>query len=354
MPQCLFQPRRGGLSLPRWRRPAGWYLHRLPWRFSRVLLAVAWLAVAAAITIKIALGLVGLPQHYASPLAAGTRFYVNPDNPAALWVRANPGDRMAPLIERRIARRPQAVWITTPDPAAALQQVRAVVSPAGAVAEVPVLVAYAIPHRDCSGASPGGAADLATYRVWADAFGQGLGHARAVVVLEPDALALMSCLTPRQSRDRFTALSYAARTIHRHDPAALIYYDAGNSAWQPPGTMAARLKRAGISRSGNGIALNVSNYDSTSSEIRYGTAILSRLASPRLRMVIDTSRNGAGPAPDHGYCDPRGRRLGTPPTADPGPRRVAAYLWIKQPGEADGCLAAPGTFVPSVAYQLAR
>jgi endoglucanase len=32
---------------------------------------------------------------------------------------------------------------------------------------------------------------------------------------------------------------------------------------------------------------------------------------------------------------------------------VAAYLWIKLPGEADGCAAGAGQFVPDLAYALA-
>jgi endoglucanase len=289
-----------------------------------VVLAVA---AAAAITAPLTLTQAGAPPHYQPQLARGTRFYVDPDNSAAQWVRANPGDRWAPLIRRRIASRPQGTWINTPDPSAAFSQVRAVVSAAGATAAVPVLVAYAIPHRDCAQSASGATTGLASYRVWAAAFARGLGETRAIVVLEPDALALMNCLTAREARNRYAALSYAARTIHRHDRKALIYYDAGNSAWQPASTMAARLRRAGITRSGNGIALNTSNYDSTSSEIRYGTAILDHLADPRLQMIIDTSRNGDGPARGHDFCDPRGRKLGTIPAADPGPdcgRRASA------------------------------
>lgn len=296
----------------------------------------------------------GAPPDYRPQLARGTRFYVDPDNAAAQWARANSGDPLTPLIRRRIASRPQGTWINTPDPGAVFSQVRAVVTPAEAAAAVPVLVAYAIPHRDCAKSDSGATTGLATYRVWADAFARGLGHARAIVVLEPDALALINCLTARQARNRYAALSYAARTIRRHDRKALVYYDAGNSAWQPASIMATRLRRAGITRSGNGIALNTSNYDSTSSEIRYGTAILNDLADPRLQMIVDTSRNGDGPARGHDFCDPHGRKLGTVPTADPGPERVAAYLWIKQPGAADGCASGAGTFIPSAAYQLAR
>jgi endoglucanase len=316
--------------------------------------------VAAAVTASTVLALYAsragpLPARSYPPLLPhGTPLYVAPGNPAAQWVRDNPDDLRAARIRQRIAIRPQAAWVTTPDPVAATAQVRAVTLPAKARGQVPVLVAYAAPHRDCFGRSSGGAADLASYQVWADAFAQGLGRTRALIVLEPDALAHLECLTARQVQDRYAALAYIARTVHRLDPAALVYYDAGNATWQPPHTMATRLKKAGINAYGDGIALNVSNYDDTPAEIRYGTAVLDRLADPRLRMVIDTSRNGAGPEAHHGYCDPPGRRLGTVPTAAPGPARVDAYLWLKPPGETDGCAASSGTFDPGIAYQLAR
>jgi endoglucanase len=34
--------------------------------------------------------------------------------------------------------------------------------------------------------------------------------------------------------------------------------------------------------------------------------------------IIDTSRNGLGPAPDGSWCNPPGRALGPKPTADTG------------------------------------
>ncbi|MBM7092108.1 glycoside hydrolase family 6 protein, partial [Streptomyces sp. S12] len=70
--------------------------------------------------------------------------------------------------------------------------------------------------------------------------------------------------------------------------------------------------------------------------------------------VIDTSRNGAGAPADGEWCDPAGRKLGRAPTLDTGEARIDAYLWVKLPGESDGCKGAPGTFTPSYAYDLAR
>jgi endoglucanase len=76
--------------------------------------------------------------------------------------------------------------------------------------------------------------------------------------------------------------------------------------------------------------------------------------------VIDTSRNGAGPAPDSplNWCNPSGRALGTPPTAETGGAHADAYLWIKRPGESDGTCDSgdppAGTFVNQYAIDLAH
>ncbi len=55
---------------------------------------------------------------------------------------------------------------------------------------VPVLVAYNVPGRDCAQYSAGGAATGDVYRAWIEAFAAGIGDHRAIVILEPDGLAL--------------------------------------------------------------------------------------------------------------------------------------------------------------------
>jgi len=63
---------------------------------------------------------------------------------------------------------------------------------------------------------------------------------------------------------------------------------------------------------------------------------------PTTQFVIDTSRNGQGPwepgdYPDpQDWCNPPERGLGILPTVDTGNPLLAAYLWVKIPGESDG------------------
>ncbi|NUT46003.1 MAG: endoglucanase, partial [Saccharothrix sp.] len=133
---------------------------------------------------------------------------------------------------------------------------------------------------------------------------------------------------------------------------AKVYYDIGNSAWLSPSEAANRLRAADISNSADGIASNVSNYRSTSDEVAYVKNILNAVGDSRLKAVIDTSRNGNGPLGTE-WCDPSGRAIGTPSTTNTGDSRIAAFLWVKLPGEADGCIAPAGQFVPQRAYDLA-
>jgi endoglucanase len=66
---------------------------------------------------------------------------------------------------------------------------------------------------------------------------------------------------------------------------------------------------------------------------------------PTTKFVIDSSRNGVGPwAPPSPYstgqaqdwCNPPDRGLGIKPTANTGDPLLAAYLWVKTPGQSDG------------------
>jgi endoglucanase len=278
--------------------------------------------------------------------------YRDPDTQVAAWVASNPGDQRTPAIRDRIASQPQARWFTQADPATVADDVRAYVGPAAAAGQVPVLVAYAIPGRDCGGASDGGAASLATWQSWIAGLAGALDGARAIVVLEPDALALEDCLDAAQIRERHAALASAVTTIRRADPQAEVYLDAGHSDWHPPAEQARRLREAGVLEA-SGFATNVSNYNSTEDEVAYGEALLGELGNPDLRQVVDVSRNGNGPAPDGAWCDPPGRAVGRAPTLSTGVPSVAAYLWIKLPGEADGCAGSAGQFLPDLAYSLA-
>ncbi|MCI3244440.1 glycoside hydrolase family 6 protein [Streptomyces spinosisporus] len=287
---------------------------------------------------------------------AATRLYRHPDSQVLDWVRAHPGDPRTSVIESRIAGQPAAVWFADFAPSTIASRVRAVTSGAAAQGRVPVVVAYAIPGRDCGGASEGGAPDLAAYDAWIEEFASGLGSGEVVVILEPDSIAQADCLSESDRKARFAALARAGRTLKAADPKARVYYDAGHSDWNPAARQASLLKQAGAASaaSSDGIFSNVSNFHTTTDEIAYDRQVLAALGGPAdLGAVIDTSRNGNGAPPDGEWCDPSGRRIGRTPTLSTGEARIDGYLWVKLPGESDGCKGSPGTFSASYAYDLA-
>ncbi|WP_344544134.1 glycoside hydrolase family 6 protein [Streptomyces levis] len=287
--------------------------------------------------------------------AAG-RLYRHPDSQVLDWVRTHSGDPRHAVIASRIAEQPAAVWFAEYAPETVTARVAAVTSSGAAQGRVPVLVPYAIPGRDCGGHSQGGAPGLDAYDAWIDRFAAGLGSGEVIVVLEPDSVAQAECLSAGARADRFASLARAGRVLKAANPRARVYFDAGHSGWNTPGRQAAWLRQAGAASpdSSEGVFSNVSNFHTTADEIAYDRRVLDALGGPAgLGAVIDTSRNGNGAPADGEWCDPAGRSLGRTPTLTTGEPRIDAYLWVKLPGESDGCKGRPGTFTASYAYDLA-
>jgi endoglucanase len=267
---------------------------------------------------------------------AGASFWVNPVSNARLtadsWRATRPDD--ATQIEK-IASHPQAQWFNgwSGDIRRDVDALVTAVTSAGAV---PVLVAYNIPQRDCGKLSAGGAT-VYGYQAWISDFANGLAGRKSVVILEPDALANMDCLSAADQTTRVNLLQYAVQALRAQ--GGVVYLDGGNSSWRSASDQAGRLNRANVAAA-DGFAVNVSSFQHTSSSISYGKSISARIGGKHF--IIDTSRNGLGPTADNAWCNPAGRALGTPPTTSTGDLVVDAYLWVKSPGESDGaCGGAP-------------
>jgi endoglucanase len=264
----------------------------------------------------------------------GGRLYVDPNSAAAHGVDIyRVSDPLTSALLGRVAQGATADWITgsiaTTSVASTVAARSATIHTAGAV---PVFVAYNIPHRDCGSYSSGGAGSASNYKAWITAFATGLGTGPAAVVLEPDALAQLGCLSGSLQLERLALLRYAAATLSAQ-PGIAVYIDAGHSGWIPASTMATRLRSAGMPWA-RGFSLNVSYFDTTHNEVAYGSAISSSVGGAHF--VIDTSRNGQGVAPTRAGCNPAGRGLGMLPTILPTTSIVDATLWIKHPGYSDG------------------
>lgn len=289
------------------------------------------------------------PTSSNNPLAGAT-FYVDPDNNAAsqadAWASSDP---TGAALMQKIATNPVAKWLGEWS-GDVESTVRSAVDTATAAGSVATFVAYNIPNRDCGNYSSGGASDAAAYYEWIDGVARGIGGRKAVVVLEPDAVALVDCLSADQLATRNELLSYAARTLKEN--GAVVYMDAGHSAWVDAATMASRLRDAGVAN-GDGFALNVSNFRTTDESVTFGDQVGELLGGEHY--VVDTSRNGLGPGSD--WCNPDGRALGNPPGTDTDSVLADAYLWVKAPGESDGsCNGGPsaGQWWPEYARGLAE
>jgi endoglucanase len=233
----------------------------------------------------------------------------------------------------QIAATPWALWLGGASSDGSL--VKQVESAAMIQGATPVFVLYAIPHRDCGGYSSGGLSTTAQYKAWVDGVRSAIAGRPAIVIVEPDAIG-WSCLPPAAQANRIAMLKYALTTLSQ-DPNTWAYVHAGSSGLDPNG-VATALKQIGIANA-RGFAVNVSGFDTTASEIKYGKAIDAALGMQK-HFVIDTSRNGLGRytgnngAPS--YCNPPGRAVGTRPTAHTGDALVDAFLWVKRPGGSDG------------------
>ncbi len=283
----------------------------------------------------------------------GSRLYVDPASKAQktadAWRVSRPDD--AARLDK-IAAQPQARWFGNwnTDIKGDVDAATTMITAAGAI---PVFVAYNIPQRDCGGLSGGNHTAADQYKSWVAGFAAGIGPRRAVVILEPDALAAMDCLSSADQQTRLSLLAYAVEIFAKLG-ATSVYIDAGHAHWQSALTMAARLRSAGVA-SAAGFALNVSNFVSDTDNINFGQQLGALLEGKHF--VIDSSRNGLGPTTDAQWCNPAGRALGRRPTTNTGVAGLDAFLWIKSPGESDGaCNGGPaaGTWWPEYALGLAQ
>ena len=283
---------------------------------------------------------------------APTALYADPQSTAAIWVNHHADDPRADLIRSHLAGQAQARWLGNWSGEIG-KAVGDYVSAAASLNQTPILVAYNIPGRDCGQYSAGGANSITGYQQWIASFAAAVGQRKAVVILEPDALGQLTCLSAAGQQGRLDALRYAVEQFHQAAPQAYVYLDAGNSAWMPAEVAARRLAQAGIADA-RGFALNVSNYKTDASSKAYGDAINAELQKQQgytRAYVVDTSRNGNGPLKAE-WCDPPGRKIGVTSVVHLGGEQPEMQLWIKAPGNADGCRGKAGIFVPELAEKL--
>jgi endoglucanase len=258
--------------------------------------------------------------------------YADPDSgvaQAAARAEAAGHSRQARVLAR-LAAVPAGIWLTPEEypPGEVGPHVASVTSAAAGSDRVPLFVVYGIPDRDCTGGFSAGGLTAADYGPWVDEIATAAaGAGRAVVVLEPDALA-----ASLECRDRARRVRLVAGAVDSLRAAGVTtYVDGGHSDWISPTALANLMRDVGVG-SVRGFATNVANYQSDDDERAYA-ARLSRLLGGA-HYVIDSSRNGNGSTPV--WCNPPGRALGTEPGYVDDGTGLDAFLWVKPPGESDG------------------
>lgn len=257
---------------------------------------LSWLALVAAVAAVVpVVASASGPTSGDRTLAPNTKFLVPVPDPGAVRqgidLLRHGKLRDAALIAKMVTT-PQAVWVTKGTPSEARKKVQQAVALAKLEHAVAVLVAYNIPGRDCANLSVGGATTTAEYKAWIDGFAQGIGNAKAVIILEPDSLGLLpsNCGAgfPFTDAQRYEELNYAVDRL-AEQPSAIVYLDGTHSSWLNVGDISTRLLTAGVQRT-QGFYLNVSNFQYTENQVHYGTWIS--------KCIARRSGNPAAECPD--------------------------------------------------------
>ncbi|WP_164519626.1 glycoside hydrolase family 6 protein [Nocardioides ferulae] len=317
---------------------------RNPWLLLPVLALVGAAVLVAVVRLQDA-----EPEN---PLADRTQ-YADPDSGAARAAAAaeEAGEGRAAELLSTLARVPAGIWLTPEEhPAGEVGGYVATIAEAADDADqVPVLVVYGVPDRDCSGGFSAGGLSAQDYPGWVGEIADALADAeRAIVVLEPDALVGSLDCGNREQRVRLVA--EAAEQLD--EAGATVYLDGGHSHWKPAEDVAELLRDAGVERV-RGFATNVANYQSDRDERSYAEELSGLLDGAHY--VIDRGRSGPGVSGEPTeWCNPPGRAVGArPEVVDDG--QQDAWLWVKPPGESDGeCNGGPpaGDFWTERALEL--
>lgn len=260
------------------------------------------------------------------------------------WIRDNKNSQpqLAAAFEKRLTRKPVCQWLGgwNKDPRRRAEELARHAETNGALYQV---VLYNIVNRDCGGLSVGGAASGETYLRWVQEVSLGLGFTEGIIIVEPDALAFADQFDVLKKEERVSLLREAVKLLKLNCKNAHIYLDVGHPGWVNPEAAKELFVKAGGTFT-RGVSVNISNSYRTQDCLEYGSKIVNKVSSHH-GVVIDISRNGAGPPPawitgTDRWANAPSNRLGSCPALYPpgmsAGYRLHAVLWVKVPGESDG------------------
>lgn len=284
-------------------------------------------------------------------------------NDSQLYSAPRPQKVGDPKLQQVINQPGQGLWITnfSSNPYEEIDKLRGNIADANSKGQVPVVISYFIKGRDqavnsAGGThSAGGARSDAEWRSYYRALSEQIGNGTAIVVMEPDALG------HSVNDNNFTKAALireAVMYLRQHNPNIKISLDMANSAWMANriGQAADMLKAAGMEYA-DYFTSNIAQFEALGNEIGYINKIVAALEARGIegkKGIIDTGRNGLGPG-DGATYNAKGVSLGHKPTFNTHSENVAAYLWLKTPGQWDGGEGIrAGQFVQSYLEMLYR
>jgi len=308
----------------------------------------------------------GVDPRAANPLA-GQPLFVDPVEPSWKHWRSfqKRGKRHSASLMWRVAREPKFRWFGrfTHN---VRKTVHAYTARARRQGALPLLAVLRHQGKEChSRYLAGGSAEDARTRRWYRKFARAVGSRRVVIAFEPDSLGTVECLARSRRKARYRLLRYGVERLAAL-PNATVYIEAGASDWQSAARMARKLRRVGVAKV-RGFMLNVTHFDWTAANVRYGRELSRRLGGKHF--IVNTSANGRGPVHYRRriggrrrrvnvFCHPLYRGLGPPPTTQTGDLLADGYLWISRPGYSSGkCNGGPlpiGKWWPKRALALAK
>ena len=193
--------------------------------------------------------------------------------------------------------------------------------------KTPVFIGYAVPGRDNGNYSAGGFKDFNVFGSFYRGIAEGVGNEPAMVVVEPDAMALYSNLDDTKKAERVAGIQKAIDFLNEK-PNISIFLDMGH--WIDAQEAARRLL---MFKNIDGFSINVSGWLKTEEQIEWAEKI-SELTG--LKYIVDTSRNGRGNPHAPMWCNVTDTLVGQPPTNKTHSRNCLFYFWGKVPGESDG------------------
>ncbi|EGZ12595.1 glycoside hydrolase family 6 protein [Phytophthora sojae] len=205
------------------------------------------------------------------------------------------------------------------------------------------VVVYGLPNKDCDAGYSNGNGTVKTgagYEEFITNLTAIVGDRKVLYVLEPDAVGLLANKGCAVEYGYQSNLTMAIARLSEN-PNAEIYLDVGFWTLERSDTadivaqIVKELTQAGRVK---GIALNTSNYRSTTQIAELCTNFQTAVGSTDIHCVIDTSRNFQefANASSTEWCNVRKAGIGAPPTNVTDLDNIDYLVYVKPPGDSDG------------------